>query len=82
MNDPANNEVQTVDVQQLYRRCLAGNNLKARLLQECQQKMPEPDVATKCKACILRTYQWRVPKHMIREARKRCFIEGFQENES
>ncbi|KAM7287061.1 uncharacterized protein ISCGN_030755 [Ixodes scapularis] len=82
MNDPANNEVQTVDVQQLYRRCLAGNNLKARLLQECQQKMPEPDVANKCKACILRTYQWRVPKHMIREARKRCFIEGFQENES
>ncbi|CAN8009848.1 unnamed protein product, partial [Ixodes pacificus] len=82
MNDPANNEVQTVNVQQLYRRCLAGNNLKARLLQECQQKMPEPDVANKCKACILRTYQWRVPKHMIREARKRCFIEGFQENES
>ncbi|CAN8004439.1 unnamed protein product, partial [Ixodes hexagonus] len=75
MNDQANNEVQTVDVQQLYRRCLAGNNLKARLLEECQQKMQDPDAANKCKQCILQTYRWRIPKHMVREARKRCFIE-------
>lgn len=82
MNDQANNEVETLDVQQLYRRCLAGDNQKARLLQECQQKMQEPSVANNCKACILRTYQWRIPPHMAREARKRCFIEGFQqENE-
>lgn len=80
MNGQASNEVHNLDVQQLYRQCLAGNNVKSRLLEECQQKLTEPEVVNKCKDCILRTYRWRIPKHMVREARKRCLLDGFQEN--
>ncbi|KAH8035279.1 hypothetical protein HPB51_004520 [Rhipicephalus microplus] len=43
MNDnDAANEVHSLDVQQLYRKCLSGNNLKYRLIEECQQKIQEP----------------------------------------
>lgn len=81
MNDNnAANEVHSLDVPQLYRKCLSGNNLKYRLLEECQQKIQEPEVAKKCKDCIVNTYRWRIPEHLAREARKRCLLEGFQEN--
>ncbi|KAK8758575.1 hypothetical protein V5799_003795 [Amblyomma americanum] len=81
MNDnEAANEVHSLDVPQLYRKCLSGTNLKYRLLEECQQKIQEPEVAKKCKQCIASTYRWRIPEHLAREARKRCLLEGMQES--
>lgn len=74
------NSVQPVDVQHLYRTCLSGKvNYKAQLLQECQNKLEEPELATKCQECIQSRYHWRIPKELISEARKWCVFQLAQD---